>query len=396
MAIINDNYEQVVGDFGNKVKSLDTQINTIEQQLENHFNNHPGGDSSLVFDYITEEVDYTIPCEDISLNPSSLTFTGSGSKTIQATLTPTSTTDILTWSSDNKSIATVNNGVVTAVSNGSCYISAICGVITKKCSVNVSGISGTVSVTGVTLDKEVASINIGDTITLSANIQPPNATNQGVKWTSDSENIATVVDGLVMGISKGVATICVTTDDKGYSDTCNVTVNEVQTVTYRNLFDKNTMVTANQGITGAGVIGNYTWGLARVPVKENTQYSIKMCSDYDGSAETAKKEWRKYNGSTAGGFGFADGTGNTLISVLSFSHTQSDVDANLNGANALLHNYAHDERVDLGYVGWVTFTTPIGCTYLLFNTTLNKNADQIQLEEGDTIHDYYLPYSEEV
>ena len=35
MTNINDNYEQVVGDFSNKVKGLDTQINTIEQQLEN-------------------------------------------------------------------------------------------------------------------------------------------------------------------------------------------------------------------------------------------------------------------------------------------------------------------------------------------------------------------------
>jgi uncharacterized protein YjdB len=346
----------------------------------------------IAFDYLTEEVEEEIPCTGLVLNKSTLTFNGNGQETLIAAPTPSDTTDSIIWSSSNKNVATVSNGVVTAIGNGDCTITATCGSITATCSVSISGISTTVSVTGITLDRTTASVDVDSTITLVSTIQPTNASNQNVTWSSDNETVAKVVDGVVTGISKGTATIGVMTEDGGFSATCNVTVNEVQTVTYRNLFDKNTMVTTNQGISGHGVIGSHNWGLARVPVKENTQYSIKMSADYDGTTSDAKREFQYYNCAIAGAFGFADSTGNTLISRLGLSINQTHIDNNTNGANALLYDYAHDERVDEGYVGWVTFTTPSGCEYLLFNTTLKQNADQIQLEEGDTIHNYYLPY----
>ena len=47
----------------------------------------------------------------------------------------------------------------------------------------------------------------------------------------------------------------------------------------------------------------------------------------------------------------------------------------------------------VNYIKTTTFTTPSDCCYLLFNTKLKNNADKIQLEQGDTIHDYYLAYN---
>lgn len=346
--------------------------------------------ANIVFDYLTEEVDEEIPCTGITLDKSALTFNGAGQQSIVATVTPADTTDTLVWDSNNPAVATVSNGVVTAYANGSATITATCGEYSATCAVEVSGISETVAVTGITLNQNTASVQVGETVKLTATVEPNNATNKTVLWTSDDETVATVVDGVVTGVSDGTASIGAMTADGGFSAVCNVTVAAASN--YKNLFDKDTMVTANQGITGTGVIGNYNWGLARVPVKENTVYSIKMCEDDTQPGQSY--EFLYYGGATAGAIGFADETGNTLISRLSFSTSQSDVDAEKNGVNALTQDYCKatsDEFAD-GQVLWVTFTTPAGCAYLLFNTTLKNNADKIQLEEGDTIHDYYMPY----
>lgn len=81
-----------------------------------------------------------VPCTSIQLNSDTLTFTESGSQTLTSTVTPENTTDTIIWSSDNESVATVSNGIVTAVGNGSCTITATCGNYSDTCSVEVSGI----------------------------------------------------------------------------------------------------------------------------------------------------------------------------------------------------------------------------------------------------------------
>lgn len=85
-----------------------------------------------------EEVN--VPCTSIQLSSDTLIFTGNGSQTLTCTVTPENTTDTITWSSDNESVATVNNGIVIAIGNGSCTITANCGNYSDTCSVEVSGI----------------------------------------------------------------------------------------------------------------------------------------------------------------------------------------------------------------------------------------------------------------
>lgn len=81
-----------------------------------------------------------VPCTSIELSSAEISFTEAGTQTLTCTVAPQNTTDSIVWSSDNESVATVENGVITAKGNGSCIITATCGEYSDTCTVNVSGI----------------------------------------------------------------------------------------------------------------------------------------------------------------------------------------------------------------------------------------------------------------
>lgn len=81
-----------------------------------------------------------VPCTSITLSATELVFTASGNQTLVATVEPSDTTDKIVWTSSDDTIATVNNGVVTAVDNGNVIITATCGDFSATCSVSISGI----------------------------------------------------------------------------------------------------------------------------------------------------------------------------------------------------------------------------------------------------------------
>lgn len=84
-----------------------------------------------------------------------------------------------------------------------------------------------VVVTGVELDKASLSMQVGEQSNLIATVKPTNAMNKNVKWSSSDESVATISEyGVITAIAPGKATITVTTDDGGFSATCNLTVTE--------------------------------------------------------------------------------------------------------------------------------------------------------------------------
>ena len=84
-----------------------------------------------------------------------------------------------------------------------------------------------VLITSLNLDRAESTLEEAGTLTLTATIEPANATTKELEWTSSNESVATVVDGVVTAVSAGSATITArTTDGSNLSATCEVTVLE--------------------------------------------------------------------------------------------------------------------------------------------------------------------------
>lgn len=88
------------------------------------------------------------PCTGITLDKGTLTIARGETATLTATIEPADTTDTIGWSSENDNIATVENGVVTAVGLGETTITAACGDKTASCKVTVTKatIAGTANI----------------------------------------------------------------------------------------------------------------------------------------------------------------------------------------------------------------------------------------------------------
>ncbi len=88
-----------------------------------------------------------------------------------------------------------------------------------------------VTVTSISVDPSTLTLSVGQTDNLIANVQPPNATDTSVEWTSSDTAVATVdTGGKVTAVGKGTATIkAAAKDGSGIYGECAVTVHEIGT-----------------------------------------------------------------------------------------------------------------------------------------------------------------------
>ena len=89
-----------------------------------------------------------------------------------------------------------------------------------------------VPTSGIKLENQTLQLNAGNTKKLNATVEPADATNKNIKWSSDNEKVATVSnDGTVTAVGIGNATITAATEDGNYTATCAVTVTCAHTKT---------------------------------------------------------------------------------------------------------------------------------------------------------------------
>ncbi len=170
----------------------------------------------------TEENSTSI--KSVTISPSELSLGTGGTASLSVSVEPsTAENTSIAWSSADKSIATVSQkGTVTGVGEGTTTVSATIEGVSGTCTVTV--VDNAVSVTGVSLSAETLSLTVGATEVLVATVNPEDATNKSVLWTSSDSAVASVDGGIVTALSSGTATITATTSDGGFTATCEVTV----------------------------------------------------------------------------------------------------------------------------------------------------------------------------
>ena len=167
----------------------------------------------------------------VSVSPATLSLVEGTSDQLRATVTPSDAANkSVSWTSSATAIATVDNtGKVTAVSAGTATITVKTadGGKTATCAVTVT--TKVIPVTGISIEEgATAEVEEGKTVTLTAKVQPDNATDKTVTWTSSNKAIATVADGVVTGVAAGQAVITAKAGDK--EATCTVTVKRPEPV----------------------------------------------------------------------------------------------------------------------------------------------------------------------
>ncbi len=159
----------------------------------------------------------------VALDKSELLLAEGESEHLAATVLPSDATDpSVIWSSSDPVVATVTDGVVTALKKGRATITATSGEKSASCVVTVY--IPEILVSSVTLDKTEISLTEGFTDTLSVKVLPEDADYQTIFWSSSDSRVATVSDGVVVAVSKGKADITVSAGGK--SAVCKVTVFE--------------------------------------------------------------------------------------------------------------------------------------------------------------------------
>lgn len=264
-------------------ESSDSGIATV---LEGKVTGLNAGDATITA--ITENGKKSAVCKvsvhahvsGVSLNMNSLILNTGEKTSLIVTIEPTNAYNkTVTWKSDNLEIASVEEGVVTAMSKGETTVYAVSedGGKTAKCYIKVKEI---VPVAGITLDKSNMSLVVDGVGTLTYTITPSDATNKKVSWQSDNPIVAKVSDeGIVSGLNPGNAMITVRTEDGNFAASCEVIVSN------------NSKEPSCWNGLGDTTIGWYTQG-------ENGIYHIKSASDLAGLSQMVINGICRFTGNT--------------------------------------------------------------------------------------------------
>lgn len=155
----------------------------------------------------------------ISFEPSAVKVERGETATLNPVTTPAEPSNPgFAWSTSDASIASVADGVVTGIANGTCTITAT----------SDNGVSGSATVTvvksaeGITLDITALTLASQETAQLTATLMPDDVTETDLTWETDNDDVAVVnATGLVRARFEGDANITVTTTN-GLTAVCAV------------------------------------------------------------------------------------------------------------------------------------------------------------------------------
>lgn len=191
---------------------------------------------------------------------------------LTTTIHPAGSTATVTYSSSDKSVATVTKaGKIKSKGLGTATIKAVSsnGGMVAYCTVTVVQ-----PVTGIALNNVTSKIQVGKTANLVATLSPANATDKTIKWSSSNKSVVKVTKaGKIKGIAAGTATIQAKSHN-GLVAKCTVTVNPAKVVLTAKSKNYNSVKiswTKTSNITGYWVY------------KKNSKGKYKKIATVDGS-----------------------------------------------------------------------------------------------------------------
>ncbi|MCF0074923.1 Ig-like domain-containing protein [Dyadobacter sp. CY261] len=167
------------------------------------------------------------PLTSIAVNPSTATVGVGDTTRLSTSILPvTATNQKVTWSSSNTSVVSVDgSGLVRGMSPGTATITATTNEGQKTASSTVT--AANIAVSGVTI-APTASVGVNNSITLVASVQPVNATNKALTWsTSDAGIVSVSQSGVLTGVAPGTATVTVTSQDGAKTASSVITASNV-------------------------------------------------------------------------------------------------------------------------------------------------------------------------
>lgn len=207
-------------------KSSDTNVATVKDGKVTCT-----GYGTAIITATSEEGEYVANCNvtatkrivlpsSITLDRKEATIKVGEATTLKANVLPADADDkTIVWSSENSDIASVtNDGVVTGHKAGTTKIIVTTNAngLKDECIITVLQ-----PATGIVLDRQnISFANIGETVQLTANVLPEDASNKNVSWASSDTKVAIVSNGKVVCTGYGTAVISAITEDGGYMATC--------------------------------------------------------------------------------------------------------------------------------------------------------------------------------
>ncbi|MDR2864342.1 MAG: Ig-like domain-containing protein [Spirochaetaceae bacterium] len=190
---------------------------------------------------------------------SSLRIEGSGERgggvgtliTLSAMVEPENAADTeIIWESDAPDVAAVgrNSGIVTLLREGDARITAKTSNGRYSDSRTVRVRNTVVEAAGLSLDRNNIEGIAQDIVVLNAVVEPSDATDKGVSWTSMNESVAKVVNGMVILAAPGTTVITAKDMSRGtFLAGCMVTVTAVPVEVYGVRLNKSLIVGADSG-----------------------------------------------------------------------------------------------------------------------------------------------------
>ena len=219
--------EPVVSEFDTHYEEIseedviESDISTDMTSESNEFVSESEKDSDINIE------DQFIPIENIIIDCTDLSMMVGDTSILNVTIIPENADNSkLQWTSSDESVVIVRNGEIFAVNVGTAVIvvSSSSGQV-AMCNITVT--PKIYEADDIVIDKSDMDIYVGNSIKIEPTIIPENTTDKSLIWTSSDPDIASVIDGTVVGLKEGSATITVQTVN-GKTASCWVTVKNIE------------------------------------------------------------------------------------------------------------------------------------------------------------------------